>query len=60
MVTDKDLYAGTIAGLLDYYGHAQLARILDVPLEDLYRWIEGKARPPTGTFLRIIDLTNGD
>jgi hypothetical protein len=60
MVTDKELYTTTIAGLLGYYGHEQLARILNVNLSDLYRWAAGTARPPSGVFFRIIDMTNDE
>ena len=56
-VTDKDLYAGTIEGLVDYYGsYETLALILNVQVDDLYRWADGTARPPTDVFLKIIDL----
>jgi hypothetical protein len=58
MVTDKALYSTTIAGLIDYYGHAHLASMLDVREEDLCRWARGTVRPPTDVFLRIIDLAN--
>jgi hypothetical protein len=61
MVTDKDLYAGTIASLVDYFGGCEtLALILNVQVDDLCRWAEGKARPPTDVFLKIIDLANGE
>ena len=56
-MTDRDLYAETIAGLIEYYGgHTTVARILNVTVQDLERWCEGKARPPTDIFLRVIDL----
>lgn len=57
MVTDKDLYAGTLAGLIDYYGAIHLARILNVRVDDLFRWAEGRARPPADVFFRIVNLT---
>lgn len=56
-MTDKDLYAGTIASLVDDYGEVHLARILNVAVADLHRWREGKARPPTDVFFRIINLS---
>jgi hypothetical protein len=56
MVTDKDQYtATTIAELVDYFGgYATVARILNVTVEDLHRWSEGKARPPAHVFVRLI------
>lgn len=56
-MTDKDLYAATIATLVDDYGEVHLARILNVAVADLHRWREGKARPPTDVFFRIINLS---
>lgn len=56
-MTDKDLYAGTIATLVDDYGEVRLARILGVPVTELHRWREGKARPPSIIFFRIINLS---
>jgi hypothetical protein len=58
MVTDKDLYAETLCGLMDYYGERQLARILNVTVVNLYRWSSGKSRPPSEIFVRIISLSN--
>jgi hypothetical protein len=59
-MTDKDLYAGTIAALVDDYGEVHLARILNVTVADLHRWREGKARPPCDVFFRIINLSATD
>lgn len=56
-MTDKDLYAATIATLVDDYGEVHLARILNVAVADLHRWREGKARPPCDVFFRIINLS---
>ena len=58
MVTDQDLFADTLCGLMDYYGERQLALILNVTLVDLYRWSSGKSRPPSEIFIRIINLSN--
>jgi hypothetical protein len=33
-----------------------LALILNVQVDDLCRWADGTARPPTDVFLKIIDL----
>jgi hypothetical protein len=52
------MYASTISSLVEYYeGYETLAVILNVKVDDLHRWAEGKARPPVDVFLRIVDLT---
>ena len=56
MVTDRNLYVDTISDVVEYYGYRRLALILDVKLDDLDGWSEGKSRPPTDVFLRIIEL----
>jgi hypothetical protein len=54
---DRELYARTISGLVDYYeGYPTLALILNVSVDELRRWAEGRSRPPTDVFLRIVDL----
>ena len=58
MVTDKQIYAETICGLMDYYGERQLALILNVTVEDLYRWSSGKSRAPSDVLFRITNLSN--
>jgi hypothetical protein len=58
MVTDKELYAETICGLMDYYGVRQLALILNVTVDDLYRWSSGKSPPPSEMFFHIVNLSN--
>jgi hypothetical protein len=58
MVTDKQIYAETICGLMDYYGERQLARILNVTVVDLYRWSSSKSRSPSEILIRLIDLSN--
>jgi hypothetical protein len=37
-------------------GRSQLCRHLHVPLGELQKWIEDKAVPPIGIFLRAVDL----
>jgi hypothetical protein len=54
--TEKDFYAGMIAGLMDYYGDIHLARILNVRVDDLHQWSTGKGRPPSDVFFRMINL----
>ena len=56
-VLDKDLYADTIASLLDYFGdHNTLADVLNVKVEDLRDWAEGTSRPPVDVFLRAANI----
>jgi hypothetical protein len=37
-------------------GRAKLCRYLHVPAAELNRWIADEAEPPTGIFLRVVDL----
>jgi hypothetical protein len=37
-------------------GVEQLAEFLRVPTATVYRWLEGESPPPTGIFLKVIDL----
>jgi hypothetical protein len=37
-------------------GRAKLCRHLRVPSEDLQKWIDDKAVPPQGIFLRAVDV----
>ena len=37
-------------------GRKKLCRHLNVPQAELQRWIEDKATPPIGLFLRAVDL----
>jgi hypothetical protein len=60
MAIDRELYMQTIAAVISYYGYTDLARILNVKVEDLRRWAAGERRPPTHVFLRIIDLANAE
>ncbi|HEX6318502.1 MAG TPA: hypothetical protein VFZ84_06480 [Burkholderiales bacterium] len=54
---DRELYTRTIASVVDYFeGYETLALILNVSVEDLQRWAEGRSRPPTEVFFRIVDL----
>jgi hypothetical protein len=59
MVLDNEFFSATILQLIEYYGIVDLALMLDVHVEDLYQWAEGRARPPAEVFLRVIDLRNG-
>jgi hypothetical protein len=54
---DRELYTSTITSLVDYFeGYSTLALILNVNVDELRRWAEGRSRPPTDVFLRMIDL----
>jgi hypothetical protein len=37
-------------------GRSRLCRQLHVPMADLQKWIDDKAVPPIGVFLRAVDL----
>jgi len=57
MDRETELYASTISGVVEYFeGYGTLAVILNVNVDDLRRWAEGKSRPPEDVFLRIVDL----
>jgi hypothetical protein len=54
---DRELYTSTISSVVDYFeGYETLALILNVNVEELRRWADGKSRPPSDVFLRIVDL----
>lgn len=56
-MVDKDLYADTIASLADYFGdHQTVADVLNVKVEDLRDWAEGKSRPPVDVSLRAANI----
>jgi hypothetical protein len=56
-MSDREIYATTISGLVDYFGgYETLARILNVNVDELQRWSEGKARPPSHVFFRLIEM----
>ena len=54
---DRELYTRTITSLVDSFeGYGTLALILNVNVDELRRWAEGRSRPPTDVFLRMVDL----
>ncbi len=56
-VVDRELYIRTISTVVDYFeGYDTLALILNVKVDELRRWADGRSRPPTEIFLRIVDL----
>ena len=55
---DRDLYASTITSAVEFFeGYGTLAVILNVRVEDLRRWAEGKSYPPADVYNRIVKLT---
>jgi hypothetical protein len=57
MEPERELYASTISSVVEYFeGYGTLAVILNVSVDDLRRWAEGKSRPPVEVFLRIVDF----
>jgi hypothetical protein len=56
---DRQLYTRTISSVADYFeGYETLALILNVNLDELRRWGDGRSRPPAEVFFRIVDLAN--
>ena len=54
---DRDMYIETICAVVDSFGGYQaLAARLNVQADDLLHWAQGKTRPPTDVFLRLVDL----
>lgn len=54
---DRELYIRTISSVVDYFeGYETLALILNVNVQELRRWADGRSRPPTDVFLRIVEL----
>lgn len=55
---DRERYASRISSLVEYFeGYETLAVILNVNVDDLHSWAEGKSRPPADVFRRIVDMT---
>lgn len=53
----SSVYSRTLQKAAELLGSRQkLARHLRVPLAELEKWIAGVAVPPTGTFLRAVDV----
>jgi hypothetical protein len=54
---DREIFTRTISSVAEYYeGYETLALILNVSVDELRRWADGRARPPTAVFLRIVEL----
>lgn len=55
---DIEPYANTISSAVEFFeGYGTLAVILNVSVEDLRRWAEGKSYPPADVYHRIVNLT---
>jgi hypothetical protein len=55
---DRDLYANTISSAVEFFeGYGTLAVILNVNVDDLRCWAEGKSYPPAEVYYRIVNLT---
>jgi hypothetical protein len=54
---DRETYASTISNAVEYFeGYGTLAVILNVTVDDLRRWAEGRSYPPADVLLRIVNL----
>ena len=56
MFTDRDFSRSVLAGALDTFDQEKLAALLGVPVLDVVRWAQGRARPPAPAILQVIDL----
>ena len=53
----SSVYSRTLQKAADLIGgRKHLCRHLQVPMSDLQNWIDDKAVPPIGVFLRAVDL----
>lgn len=58
-MSDREMVATTIGGLVEFFGGFEVvARILNVTVADLQAWAEGKTRPPSDAFSRLLDMRN--
>ena len=54
---DVTMSNAEINALVEYFGGLEiLARILNVRVEDLKAWAEGRTRPPTDVSFRLLQL----
>jgi hypothetical protein len=56
MFTDRDFYRSVLAGALETFDAEKLAAMLNVPVLEVTRWAQGRARPPAPMILQVIDL----
>lgn len=57
----EDTYASSISSAVEFFeGYGTLAVILNVQVDDLRRWAEGKSYPPADVLHRIVNLRRAD
>jgi hypothetical protein len=58
---DREHYSSTISSAVEFFeGYGTLAVILNVSVDDLRRWVEGKSYPPAEVLRRIDNLRRPD
>lgn len=58
---EKETYATSISSAVEFFeGYGTLAVILNVNVDDLRRWADGKSYPPADVLLRIVNLRRPD
>lgn len=56
-VTAASVYSRALAKAAELLGgRSELARVLQVPLADLERWLVDDGKPPREMFLRVVDI----
>ena len=56
-MTAASIYSRALAKAAELLGgRAQLAKMLQVALADVERWLADEAKPPRDVFLRIVDI----
>ena len=54
----REHYSSTISSAVEFFeGYGTLAVILNVSVEDLRRWAEGKTYPPADVYYRLVNLS---
>ena len=57
----EETYASSISSAVEFFeGYGTLAVILNVHVDDLRRWAEGKSYPPADVLRRIVTLRRPD
>jgi hypothetical protein len=57
----EETYASSISSAVEFFeGYGTLAVILNVQVDDLRRWAEGKSYPPADVLHRIVSLRRPD
>jgi hypothetical protein len=56
-VTAASVYSRALAKAAELLGgRAELARMLQVPIADIERWLADEGKPPRELFLRVVDI----